>query len=561
MAWLLVFCIAVSVAGDNTLILKPHAGRTGDPVVWVLLPGAEIVKDAYEPLGRAVQNESSLPLWVAVLGTSITPTPVPGEIGPRIDYVLTEMKAHGLNLDKVKLFYGGHSLGTVFIQEHLFTHHGDRGPLNGHVEVVGQVLMGGFIQRKYMYPSWTYPVTTLTIGGELDGLARPTRIAEAIYMARGKEEFPVAIIRGMTHMQFASGAPPKLVQLRDLEPEISYDAAHMAVAKLVAPYFEKVIGIGSATAQEKLDPLLADTADFAKPIIAAFELEGSRHFNAPKQIGGPGASKCKKGGCPSSSAWALTAQEVISSVDGWTLNVSNEYVDCSSTPLTGGEFHLPEISNNTKDATISITTYAQGHWDDAKPSWFDWKEIFDDFDTGFIATSAEEIGVKLASRQCTLIFGAGQANTSFNVDNPNFCMQTNQKAYNYALQNAGSSTIARFFKYGQKYTFGDDVPKQGGPLFLDARLEFEELTRVGGEKVIQVSSPMQKTEVDYWKKHFGPIPRPSFVPDPGCFHYCKLLSPARAMEWIYTDSLRLKRSLHSPTLDASSAHASAIMLI
>ena len=47
----------------------------------------------------------------------------------------------------------------------------------------------------------------------------------------------------------------------------------------------------------------------------------------------------------------------------------------------------------------------------------------------------------------------------------------------------------------------------------------------------------QKTEQDYWKNHF-PIPRPSGIPDPGCFHYCKLLSPARAMEWVYVDGLR-----------------------
>ena len=30
------------------------------------------------------------------------------------------------------------------------------------------------------------------------------------------------------------------------------------------------------------------------------------------------------------------------------------------------------------------------------------------------------------------------------------------------------------------------------------------------------------------------------VPDAACYHYCHLLSPARIMEWIYTDSLREK---------------------
>lgn len=65
---------------------------------------------------------------------------------------------------------------------------------------------------------------------------------------------------------------------------------------------------------------------------------------------------------------------------------------------------------------------------------------------------------------------------------------------------------------------------------------------------------MQKTEIDYWKKHFGPIPRPSIIPDPGCFHYCKLLSPARAIEWIYVDGLRRHYSINA-TLASSSPPA------
>jgi len=315
------------------------------------------------------------------------------------------------------------------------------------------------------------------------------------------------------------------------------------VAKIVAAYFGKVTG--SRGDEAALTEAVSATAEFVKPIIASYELEGARYFNAPAQIGGPLETTCVKGGCDGKSAWAPKAQELLSAVEGWTLSVSNQYVDVSSTPLTGEEFHLPLIKSDDKAKKLSITTYSQSYWDDAQPSWFDWKDIFDKFDTGFVSTSALEIGTKLYSRQCTFIEGLGEANTSFSVDDPQFCSLTNQQAYQWALQNAGSSTADRFNKYGQKYTFGDDQPMGGGPLFIYSRLKFDELEDTKGEKVIQVSAPMQKTEIDYWKKHFGPIPRPSSVPDPGCFHYCKLLSPARATEWIYVDSLRSKNGLSS----------------
>ena len=45
--------------------------------------------------------------------------------------------------------------------------------------------------------------------------------------------------------------------------------------------------------------------------------------------------------------------------------------------------------------------------------------------------------------------------------------------------------------------------------------------------VLHVQSPAMVTDV---KAHL--------YPDSSGFHYCKLLSPARAMEWIYVDGLR-----------------------
>lgn len=546
---------ATHALADKVSYLPPIDGKSGDPAVWIVLPGAFIDESLYVPLGEAVQKECSMPLWVAVLGTTLTPTPIPGEIGPRIDYALDTMKTQGLDLNRAKVFYGGHSLGSVMIQDHLQTYHGNRGPKGGSIEVLGQVLMGGFIQRKYSYPDWSYAVSTLTLGGELDGLARPTRLAEAYFHAqqqRQQREFPVVILKGVTHNQFASDDPTGLVKARDLLPEISYNDAHAAMARVIAPYFEDKAGVASSA--PLLTEALSFTADFVKPIIEAYQLEGGRYMGTPEQFGGPNEKRCNIAGdnglCHTSCPWAIEAQKTISTVSGWHLDIHNNFANLGSTPFNGGAFHLPVVTNDTSSKTISISTYSQHYFDDAQPSWFAWKSLFDTFDTGFVATSAFEIASKLASRQNTIIRGAGETleATPFDVDDPDFCKQSNEKAYAWALDHAGADTKARFRYKGQQYSFAPDKQVEGGPLFLNGHLAFDEIESSHGEKVIQVTSISQKTAIDYWESHFGPIPRLDSIPDPGGFHYCKLLSPARAMEWIYVDSLRLRGAVASEIL-------------
>lgn len=76
-----------------------------------------------------------------------------------------------------------------------------------------------------------FPLPTLTVGGELDGLCRLTRITEALYSqvtfsenaTAATRSMPVTVVEGMNHMQFASGEPPFLVKQRDLMPEIAED--------------------------------------------------------------------------------------------------------------------------------------------------------------------------------------------------------------------------------------------------------------------------------------------------------------------------------------------------
>jgi hypothetical protein len=137
------------------------------------------------------------------------------------------------------LFVGGHSQGGTVIQ-HWTASNVDK--------VVAQILMGSFLTRDYKnkeYTTFNYPVPTLTIGGELDGLARVFRIAESYYTQLVMDlssvddtfKFPVTIIKGdplhaivfiiftihftgVIHNQFSSGEPTQTVHNRDLYPEV-----------------------------------------------------------------------------------------------------------------------------------------------------------------------------------------------------------------------------------------------------------------------------------------------------------------------------------------------------
>ena len=67
-----------------------------------------------------------------------------------------------------------------------------------------------------------------------------------------------------------------------------------------------------------------------------------------------------------------------------------------------------------------------------------------------------------------------------------------------------------------------------GPLWIDDPLKLTPIkdSNSGNVSAVAVSAPCSHTNVDY------PIEAASGL------HYCKLLSPARAMEWIYIDGLR-----------------------
>ncbi len=77
----------------------------------------------------------------------------------------------------------------------------------------GQILLGSFLQRKNRSAAYAFP--TLTMGGELDGVCRVTRIMEEYWhrTLHSPDSFLTVVVNGMSHFQFASGEPPKFIKI------------------------------------------------------------------------------------------------------------------------------------------------------------------------------------------------------------------------------------------------------------------------------------------------------------------------------------------------------------
>ena len=128
--------------------------------------------------------------------------------------------------------------------------------------------------------------------------------------------------------------------------------------------------------------------------------------------------------------------------------------------------------------------------------------------------AAQELSCKMVSRQ-KIEQALGKQESGERIT----CKDINSSTFNYALSKVAPQTLQRYYQRGKLLSFLDDKRTFAGPQFVFAsNVTYEE-----NDLALQISSPTLYTKMNS-----------IFYPGN---HYCKIMTPARAIEWISSDSL------------------------
>jgi hypothetical protein len=537
---LLLLVLAILLAyhlgwNGSPLVIEPSAGD-GPELAVLFIQGEGIPAERYLPVAKAIQRACpSRRLWV-VIPSFLGDSPIPRETPLLVAQARRVLERRGMAGGTPCLFVA-HSVGGIAIQKYLKAF-----PEQG----IGQVLMGSFLGRWNLNQLDAkgrtlidYPRPTLTLAGTLDGLARISRFAVATWLQQINaapqscpERFPVVTIEGASHMQFASGEPVPYVKAFDLVPTAAEAAVHERIGALVAAFLPSCLDGDSAGSTPELAAAVAASGAWLQPLIAALAMEGYNGFK-PACYDTAETNSRTDPCCSPYSPWiqdhanALMAAEPDSLVRFSLTVLDSFHRSYTYNPFAKPPVHVPQIKAvcaPPQPCQVSATSVTQALYG-----------LFTGLDTGFFPIAAYSLRCKLNSRQSFWSQG-GVIDPDFSLtDGPSRGQPINEASFRWTLQQSDANTCQRFEALGQSMHMQVDTLRPAvGPLWIWSYPRYRYLQEAGSQ-VFGVSCTVMKTPLNY------PIAAARG------FHYCQLLSPAAAMEWIYIDGLRQKAS-HSGRL-------------
>jgi len=318
----------------------------------------------------------------------------------------------------------------------------------------------------------------------------------------------VQILEGLDHSDFCPGF--FVTKTKDCKSEVSQDVALAAIGEVASAFLHLNTPTSDSTkasAMATMKARLNFTKELAEPFLVGFQLEGKLATSSPdgKPLG----------------PWCNVAQQTIAGLDGPD---TNKLKTEPCTLITTGLHEFKHQHTNyalLADGSLETTCFSA-----LEPSTHS---------TSGSQFSSASIDCKMVD--ATRVAEQLKVMTNSSVD----CADVNRLAVEEALKLLPAKSRKRFEEKGRGLCFMPDshVFMNIGPLWLKSSLKLEET-----KDCLQVTSSGLISDIN------------SYI-YPGN-HYCKLYSPAAAMDWMMTDS---HKPFPYPSASAVSDALSSAVLI
>ena len=470
--------------GASCNLVPPMSSATGDDIGFIMIPGAQIKGEQYEALGQEIQRQ--LPgarVWLGLTKGWLGSFPNPIEIAGALDDCLELAFSEGL---AGPVFMAGHSLGGIMLETYI---------KENPEKAAGIILLGSYLPDLFGDHSNAFPVPVLTAVGELDGLTLSYVYREWLESIEAGSasgtigRYPVYVIDDANHGRVASGNIPSFVTEQDIPSPISFEEAHLRYAQAVASFI----------ILQRTDLFSEDDYSFALEINSRLTRETGEFlvpFATTSMMETDGAE------IPSSS-WMIEGQKVL-------LAASEEEL----ATLTVIDFVVPFEDlgdakpglNSTEECQAFVSTFSQPQYDS---SVADANTLY----SSSVIKAKFKLEDVVRESLCLPEIPRKQ------------CMDINIAAFDLALSLATEEARQRFFDIGTVLFFTDDKVSPWGP---------------GWEYSFGLHySSKNATHTELYSTSL--ISEPDFfIPVAAGMHYCDLLSPFRALEWIYITGVQGK---------------------
>ncbi|XP_064603039.1 uncharacterized protein LOC135468619 isoform X2 [Liolophura sinensis] len=430
--------------------------------------------------GVTLQNEaaSRFRLWMGFIGGFENQVPNLLEIGSGFEKMLRRMYELGL-AQHAAVMVAGHGYGGATLSDYV-----DLNP-----DMFKALILFSHAPPRYQKMT-DFTVPTLFMSGDLDGVMTIFTAAQLFQRVVQQSEFapdllydtPVVTLEGVNHTHYFSGKIPDNFTYTDIEGDISYPAAWGNISRYVVAFMITQAQAPAAevpAAKALLQAAFSDNQDRMGKIWAVQEMDQNDDGHSP---------------------WVEESQVNFVGLQGKDqsrLRVSSDVVS---------EVELPPVKPKAalNGSVLMVETYVE-----VSPP-----RGLDKVNASFTPT---QLQAKMKSKDAVLAMLPNVTAQTKNLT----CENLNMMCFQTAKSMASDIAQRRFIARGRKLQTEPDIEARTGVQWLTKQLLLN-YTPSG----LNVTSYSLLTPTNFFIRAFAGM------------HYCKLLAPSRALEWIYVDSLR-----------------------